>query len=326
MSMVKKIFIFIFSFFTTGIFSLDLGFNLSQNYSFIEKTEYTPSVYFTNKSNFFLNFQIISDYIIFSASPSLSLKNKNSFLNFYRFKFDFLFENAVFSLSKNIYSMGHGYIYNPIIPQSVSQKINDSTEWYGKFDLYLNQHTVTLGALIDPDIDYYEIPDYTNPYFYYTYNTLSTMIGFCVDYDYKFDSPDISKIKFALDTQFFLKNDYSLYFAASLLSNFSENQNYSFLASIDKSFFVKESIFTPKIEFLFKDEVFSCGFNMNMDLGTYLNNVFFIKYSSENELKIINKASFVLGKYKFEMSYMTGDILKKSLSDDSLFILGVTYE
>jgi len=48
------------------------------------------------------------------------------------------------------------------------------------------------------------------------------MIGFCVDYDYKFDSPDISKIKFALDTQFFLKNDYSLYFAASLLSNFSD--------------------------------------------------------------------------------------------------------
>ncbi|MGP1454185.1 MAG: hypothetical protein ACTTJ7_00255 [Treponema sp.] len=325
--MLKKILtISLVSLFAIKAFSLDFGYTIFQNYSFVKKTEYTPAVYISHTSNYFLTFQLTSQNSFFSASPALSLKNENIFFNFYRFKLDFLFDKAVFSLSKDIYSMGSGYIYNPIIPQSISLKINDSTEWYSKVDFYLNEHIISLGTLIDSNIDYYEIPQYINPYFYYAFNSISNMVGLCVDYDYKFGNFDNSKLKFALDTQFFLKKDYSLYFAGSLSSNFSQKTNYSILASVDKSIFIKNLIFIPKFEFLFQDTIFSAGFNINMDFSSYLNNLFFIKYSTKNELKIMNKISFTVNKFKFEMSYMINNILKKSFTEGGVLILGVIYE
>ncbi len=307
-------------------FSLNFGFEIKQETVFSEKTEYTPAFFDNTQTDIFVNFSQTTKNCLLAIYPNLCFKDENLYFNIYKCKFNLFFDNFAFFIGKDIFYYGNGTFENLSTPQSITIRDKDENSWYTKCDLFFMGQTISLGALLDKKIDYYESPAYFNPFV--TVNLNSTYFNLIYTIDYLLTEND--SLKNSLELDFLSAKDLSLYSTLSYISDFSEENDLKCNIGISKAFIFKDFIISPLCEFNYSFTNNNLGllFNLHSEFYDFLNLETGISYSNSDEdnLNLRVKIDFYLKSGSIQVLYQSQNLLKEEKMNKGYLSLGVKYE
>ena len=292
--MKRMLFCLFFLIFCIPSFSLNFGFEINQETIFSEKTEYTPSFFDNTQTDVFVNFSHTTKNCLLAIYPNLCFKDENLYFNIYKCKFNLFFDNFAFFIGKDIFYYGNGTFENLSTPQSITIRDKDENSWYTKCDLFFMGQTISLGALLDKKIDYYESLTYFNPFV--TVNLNSTYFNLIYSIDYLLSEND--SLKNSLEINFLSAKDLSLYSTLSYISDLSEENNLKSNIGISQAYIFKDFIISPLCEFNYSFTNNNLGllFNLHSEFYDFLNLETGISYSNSdtNTLNLRIKIDFYL--------------------------------
>ncbi len=307
-------------------FSSNFGFEINQQTVFSEKTEYTPAFFDNSQTDIFINFSQPFKNCLLSVYPNLCFKDEKLYFNIYKLKFNLFFDYFAFSLDKDVFYYGNGTFENLSTPQSITIRDKDENSWYTKFDIFFMGQTISIGSLIDKNIDYYEAPSYLNPFFIVNLNSTYFNLIYTLDYLLSEDN----SLKNSLELDFLSAKDFSLYSTLSYISYFSEENDLKCNIGISKAFIFKNFIFSPLCEFDYNFTNNNLGllFNVYSDIYDFLNLETGISYSNSDadNLNLRMKIDFYLKSSYIQILYQSQNLLKKEKMNKGYLSVGVKYE
>lgn len=324
--MKRMLFCLFFLIFCIPSFSLNFGFEINQETVFSEKTEYTPSFFDNTQTDVFVNFSHTTKNCLLAIYPNLCFKDENLYFNIYKCKFNLFFDNFAFFIGKDIFYYGNGTFENLSIPQSITIRDKDENSWYTKCDLFFMGQTISLGALLDKKIDYYESLTYFNPFV--TVNLNSTYFNLIYSIDYLLSEND--SLKNSLEINFLSAKDLSLYSTLSYISDLSEENNLKSNIGISQAYIFKDFIISPLCEFNYSFTNNNLGllFNLHSEFYDFLNLETGISYSNSdtNTLNLRIKIDFYLKSSSIQILYQSQNLLKEEQMNKGYLSVGVKYE
>ena len=324
--MKRIILYFIFLLFCIPSFSLNFGFDINQETIFSEKTEYIPAFFDNTQTDIFFSFTHSFSNCLISVYPNLCFQNENLYVNLYKFKFNLFFDNFAFTLDKDTFYYGNGTFENLSIPQSIKIKDKDDNSWYSKFDLFFMGQTISMGALLDKNIDYYKVPSYLNPFFIINFNTTYFNLIYTLDYFWS----ENDSLKNSLEFDFLSAHDLSLYSTLSYVSELSEENDLKLNIGISKAFFFKNFIFSPLVElnYNFLNNNLGLIFNLHSDLYEFLNLEAGISYSNSDteNLNLRTEIDFYIKSFSVKILFQSKNLLKDERMNKRYLSVGVKYE
>lgn len=324
--MKRMLFCLFFLIFCIPSFSLNFGFEINQETVFSEKTEYTPSFFDNTQTDVFVNFSHTTKNCLLAIYPNLCFKDENLYFNIYKCKFNLFFDNFAFFIGKDIFYYGNGTFENLSTPQSITIRDKDENSWYTKCDLFFMGQTISLGALLDKKIDYYESLTYFNPFV--TVNLNSTYFNLIYSIDYLLSEND--SLKNSLEINFLSAKDLSLYSTLSYISDLSEENNLKSNIGISQAYIFKDFIISPLCEFNYSFTNNNLGllFNLHSEFYDFLNLETGISYSNSdtNTLNLRIKIDFYLKSSSIQILYQSQNLLKEEQINKGYLSVGVKYE
>lgn len=324
--MKRMLFCLFFLIFCIPSFSLNFGFEINQETVFSEKTEYTPSFFDNTQTDVFVNFSHTTKNCLLAIYPNLCFKDENLYFNIYKCKFNLFFDNFAFFIGKDIFYYGNGTFENLSTPQSITIRDKDENSWYTKCDLFFMGQTISLGALLDKKIDYYESLAYFNPFV--TVNLNSTYFNLIYSIDYLLSEND--SLKNSLEINFLSAKDLSLYSTLSYISDLSEENNLKSNIGISQAYIFKDFIISPLCEFNYSFTNNNLGllFNLHSEFYDFLNLETGISYSNSdtNTLNLRIKIDFYLKSSSIQILYQSQNLLKEEQMNKGYLSVGVKYE
>lgn len=324
--MKRMLFCLFFLIFCIPSFSLNFGFEINQETVFSEKTEYTPSFFDNTQTDVFVNFSHTTKNCLLAIYPNLCFKDENLYFNIYKCKFNLFFDNFAFFIGKDIFYYGNGTFENLSTPQSITIRDKDENSWYTKCDLFFMGQTISLGALLDKKIDYYESLTYFNPFV--TVNLNSTYFNLIYSIDYLLSEND--SLKNSLEINFLSDKDLSLYSTLSYISDLSEENNLKSNIGISQAYIFKDFIISPLCEFNYSFTNNNLGllFNLHSEFYDFLNLETGISYSNSdtNTLNLRIKIDFYLKSSSIQILYQSQNLLKEEQMNKGYLSVGVKYE
>lgn len=324
--MKRMLFCLFFLIFCIPSFSLNFGFEINQETVFSEKTEYTPSFFDNTQTDVFVNFSHTTKNCLLAIYPNLCFKDENLYFNIYKCKFNLFFDNFAFFIGKDIFYYGNGTFENLSTPQSITIRDKDENSWYTKCDLFFMGQTISLGALLDKKIDYYESLTYFNPFV--TVNLNSTYFNLVYSIDYLLSEND--SLKNSLEINFLSAKDLSLYSTLSYISDLSEENNLKSNIGISQAYIFKDFIISPLCEFNYSFTNNNLGllFNLHSEFYDFLNLETGISYSNSdtNTLNLRIKIDFYLKSSSIQILYQSQNLLKEEQMNKGYLSVGVKYE
>lgn len=324
--MKRMLFCLFFLIFCIPSFSLNFGFEINQETIFSEKTEYTPSFFDNTQTDVFVNFSHTTKNCLLAIYPNLCFKDENLYFNIYKCKFNLFFDNFAFFIGKDIFYYGNGTFENLSTPQSITIRDKDENSWYTKCDLFFMGQTISLGALLDKKIDYYESLTYFNPFV--TVNLNSTYFNLIYSIDYLLSEND--SLKNSLEINFLSAKDLSLYSTLSYISDLSEENNLKSNIGISQAYIFKDFIISPLCEFNYSFTNNNLGllFNLHSEFYDFLNLETGISYSNSdtNTLNLRIKIDFYLKSSSIQILYQSQNLLKEEQMNKGYLSVGVKYE
>lgn len=324
--MKRMLFCLFFLIFCIPSFSLNFGFEINQETVFSEKTEYTPSFFDNTQTDVFVNFSHTTKNCLLAIYPNLCFKDENLYFNIYKCKFNLFFDNFAFFIGKDIFYYGNGTFENLSTPQSITIRDKDENSWYTKCDLFFMGQTISLGALLDKKIDYYESLTYFNPFV--TVNLNSTYFNLIYSIDYLLSEND--SLKNSLEINFLSAKDLSLYSTLSYISDLSEENNLKSNIGISQAYIFKDFIISPLCEFNYSFTNNNLGllFNLHSEFYDFLNLETGISYSNSdtNTLNLRIKIDFYLKSSSIQILYQSQNLLKEEQMNKGYLSVGVKYE
>lgn len=324
--MKRMLFCLFFLIFCIPSFSLNFGFEINQETVFSEKTEYTPSFFDNTQTDVFVNFSHTTKNCLLAIYPNLCFKDENLYFNIYKCKFNLFFDNFAFFIGKDIFYYGNGTFENLSTPQSITIRDKDENSWYTKCDLFFMGQTISLGALLDKKIDYYESLAYFNPFV--TVNLNSTYFNLIYSIDYLLSEND--SLKNSLEINFLSAKDLSLYSTLSYISDLSEENNLKSNIGISQVYIFKDFIISPLCEFNYSFTNNNLGllFNLHSEFYDFLNLETGISYSNSdtNTLNLRIKIDFYLKSSSIQILYQSQNLLKEEQMNKGCLSVGVKYE
>lgn len=324
--MKRMLFCLFFLIFCIPSFSLNFGFEINQETVFSEKTEYTPSFFDNTQTDVFVNFSHTTKNCLLAIYPNLCFKDENLYFNIYKCKFNLFFDNFAFFIGKDIFYYGNGTFENLSTPQSITIRDKDENFWYTKCDLFFMGQTISLGALLDKKIDYYESLTYFNPFV--TVNLNSTYFNLIYSIDYLLSEND--SLKNSLEINFLSAKDLSLYSTLSYISDLSEENNLKSNIGISQAYIFKDFIISPLCEFNYSFTNNNLGllFNLHSEFYDFLNLETGISYSNSdtNTLNLRIKIDFYLKSSSIQILYQSQNLLKEEQMNKGYLSVGVKYE
>lgn len=324
--MKRMLFCLFFLIFCIPSFSLNFGFEINQETVFSEKTEYTPSFFDNTQTDIFVNFSHTTKNCLLAIYPNLCFKDENLYFNIYKCKFNLFFDNFAFFIGKDIFYYGNGTFENLSTPQSITIRDKDENSWYTKCDLFFMGQTISLGALLDKKIDYYESLTYFNPFV--TVNLNSTYFNLIYSIDYLLSEND--SLKNSLEINFLSAKDLSLYSTLSYISDLSEENNLKSNIGISQAYIFKDFIISPLCEFNYSFTNNNLGllFNLHSEFYDFLNLETGISYSNSdtNTLNLRIKIDFYLKSSSIQILYQSQNLLKEEQMNKGYLSVGVKYE
>lgn len=324
--MKRMLFCLFFLIFCIPSFSLNFGFEINQETVFSEKTEYTPSFFDNTQTDVFVNFSHTTKNCLLAIYPNLCFKDENLYFNIYKCKFNLFFDNFAFFIGKDIFYYGNGTFENLSTPQSITIRDKDENSWYTKCDLFFMGQTISLGALLDKKIDYYESLTYFNPFV--TVNLNSTYFNLIYSIDYLLSEND--SLKNSLEINFLSAKDLSLYSTLSYISDLSEENNLKSNIGISQAYIFKDFIISPLCEFNYSFTNNNLGllFNLHSEFYDFLNFETGISYSNSdtNTLNLRIKIDFYLKSSSIQILYQSQNLLKEEQMNKGYLSVGVKYE
>lgn len=324
--MKRMLFCLFFLIFCIPFFSLNFGFEINQETVFSEKTEYTPSFFDNTQTDVFVNFSHTTKNCLLAIYPNLCFKDENLYFNIYKCKFNLFFDNFAFFIGKDIFYYGNGTFENLSTPQSITIRDKDENSWYTKCDLFFMGQTISLGALLDKKIDYYESLTYFNPFV--TVNLNSTYFNLIYSIDYLLSEND--SLKNSLEINFLSAKDLSLYSTLSYISDLSEENNLKSNIGISQAYIFKDFIISPLCEFNYSFTNNNLGllFNLHSEFYDFLNLETGISYSNSdtNTLNLRIKIDFYHKSSSIQILYQSQNLLKEEQINKGYLSVGVKYE
>lgn len=324
--MKRMLFGLFFLIFCIPSFSLNFGFEINQEIVFSEKTEYTPSFFDNTQTDVFVNFSHTTKNCLLAIYPNLCFKDENLYFNIYKCKFNLFFDNFAFFIGKDIFYYGNGTFENLSTPQSITIRDKDENSWYTKCDLFFMGQTISLGALLDKKIDYYESLAYFNPFV--TVNLNSTYFNLIYSIDYLLSEND--SLKNSLEINFLSAKDLSLYSTLSYISDLSEENNLKSNIGISQAYIFKDFIISPLCEFNYSFTNNNLGllFNLHSEFYDFLNLETGISYSNSdtNTLNLRIKIDFYFKSSSIQILYQSQNLLKEEQMNKGYLSVGVKYE
>lgn len=324
--MKRMLFCLFFLIFCIPSFSLNFGFEINQETVFSEKTEYTPSFFDNTQTDVFVNFSHTTKNCLLAIYPNLCFKDENLYFNIYKCKFNLFFDNFAFFIGKDIFYYGNGTFENLSTPQSITIRDKEENSWYTKCDLFFMGQTISLGALLDKKIDYYESLTYFNPFV--TVNLNSTYFNLIYSIDYLLSEND--SLKNSLEINFLSAKDLSLYSTLSYISDLSEENNLKSNIGISQAYIFKDFIISPLCEFNYSFTNNNLGllFNLHSEFYDFLNLETGISYSNSdtNTLNLRIKIDFYLKSSSIQILYQSQNLLKEEQMNKGYLSVGVKYE
>lgn len=324
--MKRMLFCLFFLIFCIPSFSLNFGFEINQETVFSEKTEYTPSFFDNTQTDVFVNFSHTTKNCLLAIYPNLCFKDENLYFNIYKCKFNLFFDNFAFFIGKDIFYYGNGTFENLSTPQSITIRDKDENSWYTKCDLFFMGQTISLGALLDKKIDYYESLTYFNPFV--TVNLNSTYFNLIYSIDYLLSEND--SLKNSLEINFLSAKDLSLYSTLSYISDLSEENNLKSNIGISQAYIFKDFIISPLCEFNYSFTNNNLGllFNLHSEFYDFLNLETGISYSNSdtNTLNLRIKIDFYHKYSSIQILYQSQNLLKEEQMNKGYLSVGVKYE
>lgn len=324
--MKRMLFCLFFLIFCIPSFSLNFGFEINQETVFSEKTEYTPSFFDNTQTDVFVNFSHTTKNCLLAIYPNLCFKDENLYFNIYKCKFNLFFDNFAFFIGKDIFYYGNGTFENLSTPQSITIRDKDENSWYTKCDLFFMGQTISLGALLDKKIDYYESLAYFNPFV--TVNLNSTYFNLIYSIDYLLSEND--SLKNSLEINFLSAKDLSLYSTLSYISDLSEENNLKSNIGISQAYIFKDFIISPLCEFNYSFTNNNLGllFNLHSEFYDFLNLETGISYSNSdtNTLNLRIKIDFYFKSSSIQILYQSQNLLKEEQMNKGYLSVGVKYE
>lgn len=324
--MKRMLFCLFFLIFCIPSFSLNFGFEINQETVFSEKTEYTPSFFDNTQTDVFVNFSHTTKNCLLAIYPNLCFKDENLYFNIYKCKFNLFFDNFAFFIGKDIFYYGNGTFENLSTPQSITIRDKDENSWYTKCDLFFMGQTISLGALLDKKIDYYESLTYFNPFV--TVNLNSTYFNLIYSIDYLLSEND--SLKNSLEINFLSAKDLSLYSTLSYISDLSEENNLKSNIGISQAYIFKDFIISPLCEFNYSFTNNNLGllFNLHSEFYDFLNLETGISYSNSdtNTLNLRIKIDFYFKSSSIQILYQSQNLLKEEQMNKGYLSVGVKYE
>lgn len=324
--MKRMLFCLFFLIFCIPSFSLNFGFEINQETVFSEKTEYTPSFFDNTQTDVFVNFSHTTKNCLLAIYPNLCFKDENLYFNIYKCKFNLFFDNFAFFIGKDIFYYGNGTFENLSTPQSITIRDKDENSWYTKCDLFFMGQTISLGALLDKKIDYYESLTYFNPFV--TVNLNSPYFNLIYSIDYLLSEND--SLKNSLEINFLSAKDLSLYSTLSYISDLSEENNLKSNIGISQAYIFKDFIISPLCEFNYSFTNNNLGllFNLHSEFYDFLNLETGISYSNSdtNTLNLRIKIDFYLKSSSIQILYQSQNLLKEEQMNKGYLSVGVKYE
>lgn len=324
--MKRMLFCLFFLIFCIPSFSLNFGFEINQETVFSEKTEYTPSFFDNTQTDVFVDFSHTTKNCLLAIYPNLCFKDENLYFNIYKCKFNLFFDNFAFFIGKDIFYYGNGTFENLSTPQSITIRDKDENSWYTKCDLFFMGQTISLGALLDKKIDYYESLTYFNPFV--TVNLNSTYFNLIYSIDYLLSEND--SLKNSLEINFLSAKDLSLYSTLSYISDLSEENNLKSNIGISQAYIFKDFIISPLCEFNYSFTNNNLGllFNLHSEFYDFLNLETGISYSNSdtNTLNLRIKIDFYLKSSSIQILYQSQNLLKEEQMNKGYLSVGVKYE
>lgn len=324
--MKRMLFCLFFLIFCIPSFSLNFGFEINQETVFSEKTEYTPSFFDNTQTDVFVNFSHTTKNCLLAIYPNLCFKDENLYFNIYKCKFNLFFDDFAFFIGKDIFYYGNGTFENLSTPQSITIRDKDENSWYTKCDLFFMGQTISLGALLDKKIDYYESLTYFNPFV--TVNLNSTYFNLIYSIDYLLSEND--SLKNSLEINFLSAKDLSLYSTLSYISDLSEENNLKSNIGISQAYIFKDFIISPLCEFNYSFTNNNLGllFNLHSEFYDFLNLETGISYSNSdtNTLNLRIKIDFYHKSSSIQILYQSQNLLKEEQINKGYLSVGVKYE
>lgn len=324
--MKRMLFCLFFLIFCIPSFSLNFGFEINQETVFSEKTEYTPSFFDNTQTDVFVNFSHTTKNCLLAIYPNLCFKDENLYFNIYKCKFNLFFDNFAFFIGKDIFYYGNGTFENLSTPQSITIRDKEENSWYTKCDLFFMGQTISLGALLDKKIDYYESLTYFNPFV--TVNLNSPYFNLIYSIDYLLSEND--SLKNSLEINFLSAKDLSLYSTLSYISDLSEENNLKSNIGISQAYIFKDFIISPLCEFNYSFTNNNLGllFNLHSEFYDFLNLETGISYSNSdtNTLNLRIKIDFYLKSSSIQILYQSQNLLKEEQMNKGYLSVGVKYE
>lgn len=186
--------------------------------------------------------------------------------------------------------------------------------------------TISLGALLDKKIDYYESLAYFNPFV--TVNLNSTYFNLIYSIDYLLSEND--SLKNSLEINFLSAKDLSLYSTLSYISDLSEENNLKSNIGISQAYIFKDFIISPLCEFNYSFTNNNLGllFNLHSEFYDFLNLETGISYSNSdtNTLNLRIKIDFYLKSSSIQILYQSQNLLKEEQMNKGYLSVGVKYE
>lgn len=309
------------------VYSNGFGFSMEQESIFIEENEYYSFNLTNLETNLFYNYSLYKNNFIFSLSPNICIKDEKLYFNLYKLSLQKYYNNVVFSLNKNIFYYGKGYIKNLSIPQILKIQDKDKNNYYAKIDYSFCGNLICLGSLIDKNIDYYKKIENINPFFIYTFNNDKINLTYTIDYLINLEDKNHS-LKNAIEAEVLTNNDFSIYSSCNYLSDFENSKEINFLLGFAKPIILNNYIFSPCFEANY--EAINNDLYFLLNLHTEMNNVANIEtglqYLFNEKLNLNIEANFYLNNFILSVFYKSFDLLKKENGFKNYLSIGVKYE
>lgn len=324
--MKRKIFYSLFLLFYLPALSFSFGFDVNQETIFSENTEYSPAFLDNNQTNCFFTFAHSFDNWLISIYPNLCFKDEKLNLNLYKFKFNLFFHNFAFSLDKDTFYYGNGTFENLSVPQSITIKDKDDNSWYSRFDFIFMGQTISVGTLLDKNIDYYKAPSYLNPFFIFNYS--STYFNLIYTFDYLWAEND--SLKNSLEFDFLSTHDLSFYSTLCYVLDLSEKNDLKLNIGISKTFIFKNFLFSPlcELNYNFMNKDLGLLFNLHSDLYDSFNFETGISYSNSDteNLRLRTEINFYIKAFSVKFLYQSKNLLKNERMNKGYLSIGIKYE
>jgi len=308
--------------------AVSYGFSINQENIFLKKNSnsYYPEIISSFNANFFLSHSFIFKNASFSLTPALFIERgynikkkeirKTIILPFIKqFNLSIFTEHMSFTLAKDTISFGEDF-FNLNNYFFINVPIKNVTEplYHISFEFPINSFSLSFGSTIDTDsLDHYKKPCWYSTYLNAFYSNNILLVGLESDVLFQETEKKDIILKIASEASFFLPLDFKIYLSGKLPISLYEKKvkDWGIFIGLNKPFILEDYTFTPIIAFSYADDGFYYSIFQNAGIKEFFNITAGMKGKNLDTLNLIFEVETIISSFKFKISYITKNLLKK---------------